>query len=196
VTRIKAGAVIRPFVYLGAGVSVGAGSELGPNAVILDRTRIGDRVRIGPGCVIGGDGFGFKRKAKGYRRIPHRGRVVIEDRVELGGQVNVDRATRGETRVGAGTKIDALVHIGHNVRIGQNCIIVAQSGLGGSAQLEDGVSLAGQVGVKDHVRIGAGSIVYAKSALFRSIPPDSRYSGIPARPHPKTLRALARLYRA
>lgn len=192
-TRIASGAIIHPFVYLGCGVAIGSGSEVGPNTTILHRTRIGRRVRIGPGSVIGGVGFGFKRRGGRYERIPHRGRVVIEDDVELGAQVNVDRARKGETRIGAGTKVDSLVHIGHNVQIGRNCVVVAQCGIGGSARLEDGVSLAGQVGVKDHVRIGAGSIVYAKSAVWRPIPPGSQYSGIPARPHHQTLRAIARL---
>ena len=192
---IAKGVVLYPFVYIDKRVRIGEDSVIFPFTVLLEGTEVGKRVVIGPGCVIGFQGFGFERRGKGYRRIPHKGRVVIEDEVEIGTQVTVDRATSEETRIGKGTKIDSLVHIGHNVKIGKQCIIIAQTGIGGSAKLGDGVVLAGQVGIKDHVEIGDNSIVYAKSALLKSIPPNSLYSGIPARPHPQTLKVLAKLFR-
>jgi UDP-3-O-[3-hydroxymyristoyl] glucosamine N-acyltransferase len=194
-SRIAPDAIIYPMVYIGEEVIIGSGTIIYPFSTILDQTEIGNRVVIGPGCAIGGSGFGYEKTAAGYRRFSHAGRVVIEDEVEIGANVTVDRAKRGETRIGRGSKIDSLVHIGHNVKIGSDCIIIAQVGIGGSAVIGDGVTLAGQVGVKDHARVGSGSVVYAKSALLKSIPANTQYSGIPARPHYKTLRAWARLFR-
>lgn len=193
--RIAASAQLGPFVYIGPEVEVGADSFIGANVTIWTRAKIGCRVRIGPGTVIGWEGFGYEMVADGYQRIEHSGWVVIEDDVEIGPNVTIARAKPGrETRIGQGTKIDALVHIGHNVRIGKNCIIVAQSGIAGSAVLGDGVIIAGQSGVKDHIEIGAGSVIYAKSAVFRSVPPHSHYWGIPARPFNDMRRFWARLW--
>jgi UDP-3-O-[3-hydroxymyristoyl] glucosamine N-acyltransferase len=148
--------------------------------------------------VVGAEGFGYAAEAgtATYRHIAHTGRVLIEDDVEIGANCTIARAKTDVTRIGAGTKIDSLVHIGHNVTIGRNCILIAQVGIAGSAHIGDNVILAGQVGIKDHVSVGANSIVYAKSALYRSIPPNSRYSGNPARPHRENLAGLARLRRA
>lgn len=192
-SRIARDATIFPLVYIGERVRIGARTVVYPMAVILDDTEIGNDVVIGPGCSIGACGFGYEPTGSGYRRVAHAGRVVIEDRVELGANVTIDRAKRGATKIGRGTKIDSLVHIGHNVTIGQDCIIVAQAGIGGSAEIGSGVTIAGQTGIKDHARVGSGSVVYAKSAVFKSIPDNARYSGIPARPHRQTLRAWARL---
>jgi UDP-3-O-[3-hydroxymyristoyl] glucosamine N-acyltransferase len=182
---------VAPFVFIGEGVRIGAGTALEPNVTIRPGCEIGRRVRVGAGTVIGCEGFGYEQHGKRYRHIPHKGRVVIEDDVELGANCTVARAKKNETRIGAGTKIDALVHIAHNVTIGRNCIIIAQTGIAGSVRVGDNVILAGQVGIKDHVTIGDNSIVYAKSALFRSIPANSRYSGNPARPHLENLKLLA-----
>jgi UDP-3-O-[3-hydroxymyristoyl] glucosamine N-acyltransferase len=139
------------------------------------------------------EGFGYEQQGGKHRHIPHRGKVVIEDDADIGPNCTIARAKKDATRIGAGTKIDALVHIAHNVVIGRNCIIIAQTGIAGSVRLGDNVILAGQVGIKDHVTIGSNSIVYAKSALYRSIPANSRYSGIPARPHAENLKLLARM---
>ncbi len=167
-----------------------------PNVVIIGPASIGSRVRIGPGTVIGCDGFGYERQADGFRQLEHSGRVVIEDDVDIGANVTIARARTGrETRIGKGTKIDCLVHIGHNVTIGRDCIIIAQTGISGSVKVGDRVQLAGQVGIKDHVTLGDDSVVYAKSAVFRSVPAGARYSGIPARPHTETVRLWARLWR-
>lgn len=193
--KVDPSAVISPFVYIDRGVEIGAGCFIAPNVTILGRTLIGSRVRIGPGTVIGWHGFGYEQRNGRYHLLEHEGEVIIEDEVEIGPLVSIARAKTGrQTRIGRGTKIDALVHIGHNVRIGENCIITAQSGIAGSARLEDGVIIAGQSGIRDHITIGANSVIYAKSAVFRSLPPGSHYWGIPARPLRQMQRFWARLW--
>jgi UDP-3-O-[3-hydroxymyristoyl] glucosamine N-acyltransferase len=184
---------LAPFVYIGERVVIGSETRIYPNVTILDDVEIGNRVSIGSGTVIGTEGFGYTKEGDIYKKLTHCGKVVIEDDVEIGANCTVARAKTGETRIGAGTKIDCLVHIGHNVKIGKNCIIIAQGGIGGSAMLGNNVILAGQVGIKDHVQIGDNSVVYAKSALYKSIPPNSKYSGIPARPHLQVLRLWSKL---
>lgn len=204
--RIDAFAVIADGVHLGfhtwigshasiaEGTAIGRHCAVGPQTVIQGRTAIGDFVDIAAGCVIGKPGFGYIRR-RGWRRLPHIGGVRIGDRVEIGAGTVIDRGTIGETVIGAGTKIDNLVHIGHNVKIGRNCLLMGQVGIAGSSVCEDNVVLCGQVGVSDHVRIGRNAVVYAKSAVFKSIPPSDIWSGIPARPHQAVLKALSRLYR-
>jgi len=195
--KVAPGVSLAPFVYLGPEVEIGPDTVIGPNVTILGRTDIGARVRIGPGTVVGCDGFGYERQGEEYRLLEHNGRVVVEDDVHIGANVTIARARTGrETRIGRGTKIDCMVHIGHNVTIGRNCIIVAQVGISGSVRVGDRVQLAGQVGVKDHVTIGDDSVIYAKSALFRSVPAGSHYSGVPARPHAEAKRFWARLWRS
>ncbi len=187
-------AVLLPFTYVGPEVEIGADALIGPNATVHRGSRIGSRVRIGAGSVIGSEGFGYATDDEGrHEHIPHLGRVVIADDVEIGAGVCIDRGTTGETLIGEGTKIDNLVHIAHNVRIGKRCLIAGQSGIAGSAVLEDDVKLAGQAGVKDHVRVGKGAVVLAKSAVFKDVRPGEVVSGIPARPHRLALRAQARL---
>ena len=179
-------------VYLGNNVRIGKGSFIHPRVTILDNTIVGEKVIIHSGTVIGSDGFGFAKKEDGsYYKIPQVGKVVIEDEVEIGANVAIDRATIGETRIGSGCKIDNLVHIAHNVTLGRNVAIVGLVGISGSSTIGDGVILAGQAGVTDHVRIGNNTIVAAKSGVTKNIGPNQFVSGFPARPHSKQKRVKA-----
>ncbi len=192
--KIGKNVTIGPFSYIGRSVKIGDDVFIGARATILDKVIIGNRVFIQPGAVIGSEGFGYVKKGRRYLRISHIGGVIIDDDVEIGANVTIDRGTIGDTIIGAGTKIDNLVHIGHNVKIGKNCIIIAQVGISGSVRIGDNVILAGQVGIKDNVEIGDNSIIYAKSAVFKSVPKNSIWSGIPARNHYETMKAYARLF--
>ncbi|MBD3286876.1 UDP-3-O-(3-hydroxymyristoyl)glucosamine N-acyltransferase [candidate division WOR-3 bacterium] len=192
---VDASSRLLPFTYVGPDVDIGADCVIGPNVTVHARTVIGNNVRVGAGSVIGSEGFGYVGDNGKYLHLPHLGSVVIEENVDIGAGVCIDRGTMAETRICKGTKIDNLVHIAHNVLIGRNCIITGQCGIAGSSILEEGVMIAGQSGVSDHVHIGAGAKIYAKSAVFKDVEPDEIVSGIPARPHRKTLRAQARLFK-
>ncbi len=183
-----------PGVYIGKDVKIGRGTVIYPNAVIMDRTVIGKNVVIGPNTTIGFYGFSYSKENNQYVRNSQSGYVFVSDNVEIGANVCIDRSTAGFTFVGKGTKIDNLVQIGHNVVIGENVVITGQVGIAGSSIIGDNVVIAGQVGIKDNISIGENSIILAKSAVFRSVPPNRTYSGIPARPHKETLRAWARLF--
>lgn len=190
---IGAGTAVFPHAYIGRQVRVGAQCRIHPFAVLHDRVVVGDRVVIHAGAVIGREGFGFVWDGEGFRRIPQVGIVVLEDDVEVGAHVCIDRATLSETRIGRGTKIDNLVQIAHNCRLGAHCIIAGQTGLAGGVVVGDGVMMGGQVGVADHVRIGEGAQLAAKSGLMTDAPPQSRWGGYPARPHREWLRVEAAL---
>jgi UDP-3-O-[3-hydroxymyristoyl] glucosamine N-acyltransferase len=185
---------IGPNCFIGENACIGRHCILHPNAVVYANSVIGNYVEIGANSVIGKEGFGYL-KLKKYLRLRHIGRAVIKDFVELGAGVMVDRGTIGDTVIGAGTKIDNLVHIAHNVKIGKNCLIMGQSGIAGSSRIGNNVVLCGQVGISDHVHIGDNAVIYAKSAVFKDVPGNKEYSGIPAREHGSVLKALARLYR-
>jgi len=174
--------VIQAGCFLGAGVRIGPDTHLYPNVTIREDCEIGARGILHSGTVIGTDGFGFVRDGDIYRKLPQVGNVVVEDDVELGSCVTIDRATTGTTRVGAGTKIDNHVQIAHNVQIGQSCILVAQVGISGSTVLGDHVVLAGQVGVVGHIEIGSGVMVGAQSGVAKSIKAGERMFGSPALP--------------
>ena len=176
------GCRVEPGARIETGVSMGAHCYIGSNAVILACCILGNRVRVGPGSVLGAPGFGLSREGDRPVRIPQVGRVVIEDEVEFGARCTVDRATLGTTRIGAGSKLDAAVHVGHNVDIGCNVIIAAQSGLSGSVKIGDGAVLGGQVGVADHVVIGAGAQIGAGSGVGSRVPPGAKVAGYPALP--------------
>jgi UDP-3-O-[3-hydroxymyristoyl] glucosamine N-acyltransferase len=189
--RLGENCVIYPFVYIGDNVTVGDNCVIYPHVVLHDDTEVGDCVVIHSGSILGTDGFGYMFIENRHHKIPQIGRVIIEDDVEIGANVTIDRARTGSTRIGAGSKIDNMVHIGHNVTVGKNCVIVAQVGISGSVEIGDGVILAGQVGVKDHVKIGDGTIVCAQTAVIKDLPKGSFVSGNYGRPHARELRIHA-----
>jgi UDP-3-O-[3-hydroxymyristoyl] glucosamine N-acyltransferase len=184
-------------VWIGSGVHVGRGCRIGnevtihPNTVIYPGVEIGDRVVIHGGCVIGGDGFGYMRNPDGsHFKIPQIGGVRIEEDVEIGCNVCIDRATLGFTVVHRGTKIDNLVHIAHNVSVGENTLIAGCTGISGSVQIGKNVMMGGQVGITDHVRIGDGVLIAAKSGVSRNLK-SGIYGGHVAMPLEKWKRAQA-----
>jgi len=187
--------VVGPTCVIGEGCQVGDDTVLHPGVVLEPGCQVGARCILHAGVVVGSDGFGFATSGGVHHKVPQVGRVVIEDDVELGANVCVDRATLGETRIGRGTKVDNLVQIGHNVVIGEGCLLVAQTGIAGSSKLGRGVILAGQAGVTGHVTVGDGAVVTAKAGAMEDVPPGSMVSGMPARPHREWLAAQARLYR-
>jgi len=167
--------------YVGRDARIGANSTIGPNVTVMQECELGERVRIHPGTVIGADGFGYAELGGKHHKIPQVGKVVIEDDVEIGANVCIDRATMGETRIKKGTKIDNLVQIAHNVQIGDHSIVVSQVGISGSTKIGNHVVLAGQVGLVGHIEIGDRTIVAAQSGVAHSTPPGSRLLGSPAR---------------
>ncbi len=177
-----------PGVYLGAGSEVGDDCTFYPNAVVMDGTKIGNGVILHGGVVIGCDGYGFVWDGESHRKIPQVGRVVIEDDVEIGANSTVDRATLSETVVGKGTKIDNLVQVAHNCKIGEHVILVSQSGLAGSVEVGNNVVLAGHVGVAGHLKIGDGAIVGAKSGVTKDVEKGAKVSGYPLLPHMEWMR--------
>ncbi|MBI5233104.1 MAG: UDP-3-O-(3-hydroxymyristoyl)glucosamine N-acyltransferase [Deltaproteobacteria bacterium] len=183
--------VVYPGVYIGSGVTVGDGSVIYSNVSIREGSIIGKRVVIHCNSVIGSDGFGYVPYIKGYYKIPQTGIVRIGDDSEIGACVTVDRATIGETVIARGTKIDNLVQIAHNVKIGEDCIIVAQVGIAGSAVIGKGVQLAGQAGIGGHFEIGDNAQIGAQSGVIGDIPAGKAYIGSPAMPHRDWLRMQA-----
>ena len=168
--------------YIGADVKIGKEVLIYPNVCLRERVNIGNRVVIQSGTVIGSDGFGFITIEGVHHRIPQVGTVVIEDDVEIGANVAIDRARFDKTIIGKGTKIDNLVHIAHNVTIGENCFIVAQVGISGSTSIGNNVVLAGQVGTVGHISIGDNAVVMAQSGVSKSIPAGVTVWGYPAKP--------------
>jgi UDP-3-O-[3-hydroxymyristoyl] glucosamine N-acyltransferase len=211
--RIGGDAVIGPFVHLGDGAtlgnrvtldahcSVGAGVRLGddvhlfPGVTLYSGSQLGHRVTVHAGARIGSDGFGYVYKDGRHEKIPHVGRCIIEDDVEIGAGTTIDRGSIDDTVIGAGTKVDNLVHVAHNVRIGRLCLIAAQVGISGSARLEDGVVVGGQAGFQGHHTIGKGARIGGQSGVFGDVPAGETWSGYPARPHRESLRAQAAMFK-
>ncbi len=204
---IGARAVIGANCTIGRNVSIGAGTVIEDDVIVGDDSRIdplvvihhgavlGKRVRCKSGSVVGGDGFGFHSDRNGHVRSPQVGGCIIGDDVEIGSSTCIDRGSLDDTVIGAGTKIDNLVHVGHNVRIGRHCLLVAGVGISGSTRVGDGVILAGQAGVVGHISIGDGARIGAQAGVIASVPAGVAVSGYPARPHREFLRAQAALYR-
>ncbi|HYL06617.1 MAG TPA: UDP-3-O-(3-hydroxymyristoyl)glucosamine N-acyltransferase [Thermoanaerobaculia bacterium] len=201
---VEAGAVVDPAAHLGPYTVIGAGSTVGAGAVVLAHAVAGrgcvigeralihphavlyDRTVVGPGCIVhsgvvlGGDGFGYATRKGVHHKLPQVGRVVLEEDVEIGANTTVDRAALGETRVGAGTKIDNQVMLGHNVQVGRRSLLCAQVGIAGSTRIGDGVVLGARVGAVDHVEIGDGVQAAAGTDVFESVPPGAVVGGSPA----------------
>jgi UDP-3-O-[3-hydroxymyristoyl] glucosamine N-acyltransferase len=189
--RIGAGCV------LGDGVAVGDDTQLFAGVTVYAGTALGKRVIVHAGAVLGSDGFGYipGKGGEAHRKIPHVGRCLIGDDVEIGANTCVDRGSVDDTVIGSGTKIDNLVHIAHNVHIGARCLIMAEAGLAGSVQVEDDVIIGGQAGIADHITIGRGARVLVQSGVIADVAAGSTTSGYPARSHREVLRAQAALYR-
>jgi UDP-3-O-[3-hydroxymyristoyl] glucosamine N-acyltransferase len=205
---VEEGAIIEAGAVIGPGVGIGSGTIVAPNAVLgrycqigrdgyvgpgasVQYALIGNRVVIHGGARVGQDGFGFVGGAKGPERMPQIGRVVIQDDVEIGSNTTVDRGAMADTVIGEGTKIDNLVQIAHNVRIGRGCIIAGHCGISGSVTLGDFVMLGGRVGIADHLTIGDRVQVAASSGLMYDIPAGERWAGMPAQPMRDFFRELS-----
>jgi len=197
-TRIEAGASI------GEGVRVGEDCKIYPRAVLYPGTTLANRVVVHSGAVLGADGFGYVRDAKSgaYTQFPQQGTLLLEDDVEIGANSTVDRGALKQTRIGRGTKIDNLVHVGHNCDLGENVILVALTGISGSSSVGDGAVIAGQVGIGDHVQIGPGVILGGQAGVFsgskvsmEGLKPGTVLFGTPARPLRQVLREQATLAR-
>ena len=185
---------IGALAVIGDGVRIGWDARIGSQAS-LSHALLGDRVYIYPGARIGQDGFGFAITAQGFHTVPQLGRVMIEDDVEVGANSTIDRGALEDTVIGAGTRIDNLVQIGHNCRIGKACVLVSQSGVAGSTVLEDQVVLAAQAGLADHLRIGTGSRIGAKAGVMADVPPGISVLGSPAQPVKAFLKEVATIRR-
>ena len=205
--RVEAGAVIGPGARLGARCHVGANAVIGRSVVVGDGSSIGnnaaishavigDHVRVGCGAVIGGEGFGVVAAAKGLLCSPQLGRVIIGDNVRIGGNCTIDRGAMEDTVIGAGTMIDNLVQIAHNVKIGRNCIFAGQVGVAGSTQIGDNVMLGGHVAISDHLCIGSNARIAGKSGVMRDIPDGGAFAGYPAVPVRQWHRQSAALARS
>ena len=192
---LGAGVAVGAHAVVGDWVEIGDGSRVYPNVTLYTGASLGQRVIVHAGVRIGSDGFGYVQMDGKHVKIPHVGRCVIGDDVEIGANTTIDRGSVDDTVIGAGTKIDNLVQIGHNVRIGRACLILAQAGIAGSAHIEDGCILAGQAGVAGHRTIGAGATLAAQGGAFGDIPKGETWSGYPARPHKEALRAQAALFK-
>jgi UDP-3-O-[3-hydroxymyristoyl] glucosamine N-acyltransferase len=210
--RVDGSAEIGPYVVIGAGAEIGPGCRLGPHASIGDGVVVGPECRIGahvsvshallgarvalyPGARIGQDGFGFAVTAEGFVSVPQLGRVLLHDDVEIGANATIDRGSVQDTVIGAGSRIDNLVQIGHNVQVGRCCVIVAQAGISGSTVLEDFVMVGGQSGLTGHLRIGRKARLGAQSGIMADVPAGAEVVGSPSMPVREFFRQVATLRR-
>jgi UDP-3-O-[3-hydroxymyristoyl] glucosamine N-acyltransferase len=189
--RIGARVHVFPLAYVGRGVEIGEDSVLHPHVVLRDGVRLGRRVVVHAGAVLGADGFGYTPDGGRHAKIPQVGGVLVEDDVEIGANTTIDRATLGATVVRRGTKIDNLVQVAHNVEIGEDCIVAAQTGIAGSSRIGRGAVLAGQVGIGDHVTVGEGAMLGAQSGVAQDVAPGAKLTGTWGRPIMQTRRIWA-----
>ncbi|MBQ3442021.1 MAG: UDP-3-O-(3-hydroxymyristoyl)glucosamine N-acyltransferase [Selenomonadaceae bacterium] len=191
--EVKSGAVIYPHVYIGQHATIGEDTIVYSSATVREFCKIGKRCVIHSSAVIGSDGFGFTTAGGMHTKVPQVGNVIIEDDVEIGAHVGIDRAAMGSTIIGHGTKIDNLVHIAHNCKIGANCLIVAQTGISGSTTVGDNVTFGGQVGTVGHITIGGNSVYAARSGITKNMPEKFFGCGFPIQSHSEWLRQQAAL---
>jgi UDP-3-O-[3-hydroxymyristoyl] glucosamine N-acyltransferase len=191
--KIGPGVVLQGGNHVGNHCVIGANSRLFPNAVLYDQTQIGQRVRIHAGAVVGADGFGYVFDSGCHRKVPQVGQVIVQDDVEIGANVTIDRGALGATLIGKGTKIDNLVQIAHNVSIGEHCLLVAQVGVAGSTKIGHYTTLAGQVGIAGHLKIGNKVTIAAQSGVMTDVPDGGKWLGAPARPDRQTKRQMIAL---
>lgn len=186
--RIGAAAILHERVSVGAEVRIGARCVLHPGVVLYPRTVLGDDCVVHAGTVIGSDGFGFRHQGEGWVKTPQVGNVLIGDRVEIGANCAIDCGRFGPTKIGTGTKIDNQVHVAHNVEIGADCLLIAQSGIAGSTRLGQGVIVAGQAGIAGHLEIGPGARIGGGAGVIHDVPPGTDWFGYPARPRSLAMR--------
>lgn len=191
--QIESGAIIYPHVYIGQHAVIGADTVIYSNVTVREFCKIGKRCVIHSSAVIGSDGFGFTTAKGIHTKVPQVGNVIVEDDVEIGAHVGIDRAALGSTIIGHGTKIDNLVHIAHNCKIGANCLIVAQTGISGSTTVGDNVTFGGQVGTVGHIHIGGNSVYAARSGISKNMPENFFGAGFPIQTHNEWLRHQAAL---
>ncbi len=191
--RVGYGAVIGAQCYVGRGAKIGRASRLYPGVKVMDACEVGEECILHAGAVIGSDGYGYVSPRGTHEKIPQLGRVVLEDRVEVGANAAIDRAALEVTRVGEGTKIDNLVHIAHNVQIGRNCLIIAQAGIAGSTKIGNGAIIAGQAGISDHLTIGDNTVVMGKTGVMTDLGPNQVVFGHTARPRLQAMKIEALL---
>lgn len=187
---IGTGTVIAPNAVIGKSTRIGRDSYIGPTTVVQNAL-IGNRVILHSGVRIGQDGFGFVAGRFGAEKMPQLGRVIIQDDVEIGANTTVDRGALSDTIIGEGTKIDNLVQVAHNVRIGRSCLVAGLCGISGSVTLGDGVMLGGNVGLADHISIGSGAAIAARAGVMNDVPAGQRWAGAPARPIKEFFREVA-----
>lgn len=191
--EIAEGAIVYPHTYIGQNATIGANTIIYSNVTIREYCKVGARCVIHSSTVIGSDGFGFTTSKGIHTKIPQIGNVIVEDDVEIGANVGIDRAAMGSTVIGHGTKIDNLVHIAHNCKIGANCLIVAQTGISGSTIVGDNVTFGGQVGTVGHITIGGNSVYAARSGISKSMPEGFFGAGFPLQSHDDWLKLQAAL---